>query len=67
MGWEVIGMLGGNVSHATGQNVRPEYPGPGFGGSDKAFLVNVVIPIYEVIRKVGAVIHKCKVRKEVFG
>lgn len=42
------------MSLATGQNVRPEYPGLGFGGSEKAFLLNVVIPIYEVIRKVSA-------------
>jgi callose synthase len=55
MGWEVIGMLGGNVSLVTGQNVQPAYPGPGLGGSDKAFLLNVVTPIYEVVRKVSIV------------
>lgn len=46
MAFEVYGMLAGNVSPMTGENVKPAY-----GGEDEAFLKRVVTPIYEVIHK----------------
>eukprot|EP00850_Spirogloea_muscicola_P001766 SM000006S19531 [mRNA] locus=s6:1319148:1331519:- [translate_table: standard] len=46
MAWEVIGMIMGNVSKATGENIKPAY-----GGGDESFLRNIVTPIYDVIRK----------------
>ncbi|KAL4565097.1 hypothetical protein LXL04_029181 [Taraxacum kok-saghyz] len=46
MAFEVYGMLAGNVSLMTGENVRPVY-----GGDEEAFLRKVVTPIYNVIAK----------------
>ncbi|GKV12590.1 hypothetical protein SLEP1_g23715 [Rubroshorea leprosula] len=45
MAFELYGMLAGNVSPMTGENVKPAY-----GGEEEAFLRKVVTPIYEVIR-----------------
>lgn len=47
MAFELYGMLAGNVSPMTGENVKPAY-----GGEEEAFLKKVVTPIYEVIAKV---------------
>lgn len=44
MAFELYGMLAGNVSSMTGENVKPAY-----GGEEEAFLKKVVTPIYEVI------------------
>ncbi|KDO56431.1 hypothetical protein CISIN_1g0001713mg, partial [Citrus sinensis] len=46
MAFELYGMLAGNVSPMTGENVKPAY-----GGEDEAFLRKVVTPIYEVIAR----------------
>ncbi|PWZ26668.1 Callose synthase 3 [Zea mays] len=46
MAFELYGMLAGNVSPMTGENVRPAY-----GGDEEAFLTKVVTPIYKVIEK----------------
>nr|QKN22526.1 callose synthase 3 [Urtica dioica subsp. dioica] len=46
MAFELYGMLAGNVSPMTGENVKPAY-----GGEEEAFLNKVVTPIYEVIAK----------------
>ncbi|PSR95381.1 Callose synthase, partial [Actinidia chinensis var. chinensis] len=46
MAFELYGMLAGNVSPMTGENVKPAY-----GGEDEAFLRKVVTPIYDVIAK----------------
>lgn len=50
MAFELYGMLAGNVSTMTGENVKPAY-----GGDDEAFLRKVVTPIYQTIAKV---LHK---------
>lgn len=47
MAFELYGMLAGNVSPMTGENVKPAY-----GGDDEAFLRKVITPIYNVIAKV---------------
>lgn len=47
MAFELYGMLAGNVSPMTGENVKPAY-----GGEEEAFLKKVVTPIYEVIARV---------------
>lgn len=47
MAFELYGMLAGNVSPMTGENVKPVY-----GGEEEAFLGKVVTPIYDVIAKV---------------
>lgn len=47
MAFELYGMLAGNVSPMTGENVKPAY-----GGEEDAFLRKVVTPIYEVIKMV---------------
>ena len=47
MAFELYGMLAGNVSPMTGENVKPAY-----GGEEEAFLRKVVTPIYNVIAKV---------------
>jgi callose synthase len=47
MAFELYGMLAGNVSPMTGENVKPAY-----GGEEEAFLMKVVTPIYKVIEKV---------------
>ncbi|CAN6245484.1 unnamed protein product [Urochloa humidicola] len=44
MAFELYGMLAGNVSPTTGENVKPAY-----GGEEEAFLKKVVTPIYKVI------------------
>ncbi|XP_052173079.1 callose synthase 3 [Diospyros lotus] len=49
MAFELYGMLAGNVSSMTGENVKPAY-----GGEEEAFLRKVVTPIYEVIAKEAA-------------
>jgi hypothetical protein len=48
MASELHGMLAGNVSMVTGDNMKPAY-----GGEDESFLKLVVSPIYEVISRVG--------------
>lgn len=47
MAHEVNGLLAGNVSVVTGENIKPSY-----GGDDEAFLRKVITPIYHVIEKV---------------
>lgn len=47
MAFELYGMLAGNVSPMTGENVKPAY-----GGEEEAFLKKVVTPIYVVIARV---------------
>ncbi|CAJ1846041.1 unnamed protein product [Sphenostylis stenocarpa] len=49
MAFELYGMLAGNVSPMTGENVKPAY-----GGEEEAFLRKVVTPIYNVIAKEAA-------------
>ncbi|KAK9124975.1 hypothetical protein Scep_013821 [Stephania cephalantha] len=44
MAFELYGMLAGNVSPMTGENMKPAY-----GGEEEAFLKKVVTPIYETI------------------
>lgn len=51
MASELHGMLAGNVSMVTGDNMKPDY-----GGEDESFLSLVVTPIYEVIAKVSPLI-----------
>lgn len=51
MAFELYGMLAGNVSSLTGENIKPAY-----GGEEEAFLRKVVTPIYEVIKRVS---HSC--------
>ncbi|KAJ8504487.1 hypothetical protein OPV22_005373 [Ensete ventricosum] len=46
MAYELQGLLTGNVSIVTGENIRPSY-----GGDDEAFLKKVISPIYHVIEK----------------
>uniref|UniRef100_A0A803KLY9 1,3-beta-glucan synthase n=1 Tax=Chenopodium quinoa TaxID=63459 RepID=A0A803KLY9_CHEQI len=46
MAFELYGMLAGNVSPQTGENVMPAY-----GGSEEVFLRKVVTPVYGVIRR----------------
>ncbi|KAE8718759.1 Callose synthase 4 [Hibiscus syriacus] len=46
MAFELYGMLAGNVSPLTGENIRPAY-----GGEEEAFLKKVITPIYKVIRR----------------
>ena len=48
MAFELYGMLAGNVSPMTGENIKPAY-----GGEEEAFLRKVVTPIYNVIAKVN--------------
>ncbi|KAK2445017.1 callose synthase [Trifolium repens] len=45
MAYELHGLLAGNVSIVTGENIKPSY-----GGEDEAFLRRVVAPIYRVIQ-----------------
>lgn len=47
MAYELHGLLAGNVSIVTGENIKPSY-----GGDDEAFLRKVVTPIYKVIQTV---------------
>ncbi|CAJ1974879.1 unnamed protein product [Sphenostylis stenocarpa] len=46
MAYELHGLLAGNVSIVTGENIKPSY-----GGDDEAFLRKVITPIYRVIEK----------------
>ncbi|MBA0628431.1 hypothetical protein Godav_023156, partial [Gossypium davidsonii] len=46
MAHELHGLLAGNVSIVTGENIKPSY-----GGDDEAFLRKVVKPIYCVIER----------------
>lgn len=60
MAGELHGMVGGNVSSVTGENVKPAY-----GGTEDAFLTKVVRPIYNVIAAVrtstkGNIFSSCK-------
>ncbi|KAA8549605.1 hypothetical protein F0562_001377 [Nyssa sinensis] len=55
MAFELYGMLAGNVSPMTGENVKPAY-----GGEEESFLRKVVTPIYEVIAKEAARSRKGK-------
>ncbi|KAL5075203.1 hypothetical protein RYX36_014187 [Vicia faba] len=45
MAYELHGLLAGNVSIVTGENIKPSY-----GGDDEAFLRKVITPIYKVIQ-----------------
>jgi callose synthase len=47
MASELHGMLAGNVSMVTGDNMKPAY-----GGEEEIFLRKVVTPIYNVISQV---------------
>lgn len=47
MAYELHGLLAGNVSIVTGENIKPSY-----GGDDEAFLRKVITPIYRVIERV---------------
>jgi hypothetical protein len=51
MAFELYGMLAGNVSPLTGENIKPAY-----GGDEEAFLRRVITPIYRVIEKVHFVL-----------
>ncbi|CAE5980881.1 unnamed protein product [Arabidopsis arenosa] len=46
MAYELHGLLAGNVSIVTGENIKPSY-----GGDDEAFLRKVITPIYRVVQK----------------
>ncbi|KAK9142299.1 hypothetical protein Syun_011699 [Stephania yunnanensis] len=46
MAHELHGLLAGNVSIVTGENIKPSY-----GGDDEAFLRRVITPLYRVIQK----------------
>ncbi|XVE83338.1 hypothetical protein DITRI_Ditri16bG0080900 [Diplodiscus trichospermus] len=46
MAYELHGLLAGNVSIVTGENIKPSY-----GGDDEAFLRKVITPLYCVIQK----------------
>ncbi|KAE8693187.1 Callose synthase 3 [Hibiscus syriacus] len=46
MAYELQGLLAGNVSIVTGENIKPSY-----GGDDEAFLRKVITPIYCVIER----------------
>lgn len=52
MAFELYGMLAGNVSPMTGENVKPAY-----GGEEEAFLRKVVTPIYQVIARVNPIVE----------
>lgn len=52
MAFELYGMLAGNVSPMTGENVKPAY-----GGEEEAFLRKVVTPIYQVIARVKPIVE----------
>ncbi|KAK7324281.1 hypothetical protein VNO77_27813 [Canavalia gladiata] len=44
MAYELHGLLAGNVSIVTGENIKPSY-----SGDDEAFLRKVITPLYRVI------------------
>lgn len=47
MAYELFGILAGNVSLSTGENVKPAY-----GGDEESFLRKVITPIYDIVEKV---------------
>lgn len=47
MAYELHGLLAGNISIVTGENIKPSY-----GGDNESFLRKVITPIYQVIEKV---------------
>lgn len=47
MAYELHGLLAGNVSIVTEENIKPSY-----GGDDEAFLRKVITPISRVMEKV---------------
>lgn len=49
MAYELHGLLAGNVSIVTGENIKPSY-----GGDDESFLRKVITPLYRVIEKEAA-------------
>ncbi|XP_070046038.1 callose synthase 3-like [Nicotiana tomentosiformis] len=51
MAFELYGMLAGNVSPITGENIKPVLA---YGGEEEAFLRKVVTPIDEVIAREAA-------------
>ncbi|KAL5722920.1 Callose synthase 5 [Ranunculus cassubicifolius] len=46
MAYELHGLLAGNVSIVTGENIKPSY-----GGDSEAFLRKIITPIYDVIER----------------
>lgn len=44
MAYELQGLLAGNVTAVTAENIKPAY-----GNKDEAFLRKVITPIYQVI------------------
>ena len=56
MAYELHGLLAGNVSIVTGENIKPSY-----GGDDEAFLRKVITPLYWVIEKVITQILKLQI------
>ncbi|KAL0535815.1 hypothetical protein IC582_024740 [Cucumis melo] len=46
MAYELHGLLAGNVSIVTGEDIKPSY-----GGDDEAFLRKVITPLYMVIER----------------
>lgn len=58
MAYELHGLLAGNVSIVTGENIKPSY-----GGDNEAFLRKVITPIYRVIDQVYSNQHMHNVLK----
>lgn len=52
MAYELHGLLAGNVSIVTGENIKPSY-----GGDNESFLRKVITPIYRVIDQVYSSEH----------
>lgn len=50
MAYEVYGILSGNVSLVTGENIKPAY-----GGDEESFLRQVITPIYDIVEKVHSI------------
>ncbi|XAR73156.1 1,3-beta-glucan synthase [Bertholletia excelsa] len=46
MAYELHGLLAGNVSIVTGENIKPSY-----GGENESFLRKVITPVYQVIER----------------
>eukprot|EP01018_Ginkgo_biloba_P036440 Gb_08787 [translate_table: standard] len=46
MAYELHGMLAGNVSVVTGENIKPAY-----GGDEESFLRKVVTPLYHIVEE----------------
>ncbi|XP_057853796.2 callose synthase 5 [Cryptomeria japonica] len=46
MAYELHGMLEGNVSVVTGENIKPAY-----GGDEESFLTKVITPLYHIVEK----------------